>query len=66
MATAIQAESQGATVHPDHARIIALLDAAPMRLPHDLAWALASGGTLIDGLSVFMLGMAIPLLVTSL
>jgi len=66
MATTIQAESQGAAVHPDHAQIIALLDAAPMRLPHDLAWALASGGTLIDGLSVFMLGMAIPLLTPGL
>ncbi|MGC8506711.1 MAG: MFS transporter [Thiomonas sp.] len=53
-------------VHPDHAQIIALLDDAPMRLPHYLAWALSSGGTLIDGLSVFMLGMAIPLLTQNL
>jgi MFS family permease len=66
MAAAVQAESQGAAVHPDHAQIIALLDAAPMRLPHYLAWALSSGGTLIDGLSVFMLGMAIPLLAVGL
>jgi len=53
-------------VHPDHAQIIALLDDAPMRLPHYLAWALSSGGTLIDGISVFMLGMAIPLLTQNL
>jgi MFS family permease len=55
-----------AGVHPDHSEITAALDAAPMRLPHYLAWALASGGTLIDGLSVFMLGMAIPLLSANL
>ncbi|WP_449370898.1 MFS transporter [Thiomonas sp.] len=66
MATAAQAASQGAGVHPDHAQIVALLDAAPMRLPHYLAWALASGGTLIDGLSVFMLGLSIPLLIEGL
>lgn len=51
-----------AQVHPDHAQIVALLDGAPMRLQHYLAWALSSGGTLIDGISVFMLGIAIPLL----
>ncbi|MDE2342471.1 MAG: MFS transporter, partial [Betaproteobacteria bacterium] len=46
------------TVSPDHAQIIRLLDDAPMRLPHVLAWALASGGTLITGLAVFMLGIS--------
>lgn len=50
-------------VHPDHSTLIRLLDEAPLRLPHFMAWGLASGGTLIDGLSVFMLGIAIPLLV---
>jgi MFS family permease len=50
-------------VHPDHATLIRLLDDAPLRPPHVLAWALSSGGTLLDGLSVFMLGIAIPLLV---
>jgi MFS family permease len=65
-ANATAAPGASAAVHPDHAQIIALLDDAPMRLPHDLAWALSSGGTLIDGLSVFMLGMAIPLLVQNL
>lgn len=49
-------------VHPDHAQIITLLDGAPLHLPHYVAWGLSSGGTLLDGLSVFMLGMAIPLL----
>ncbi|MDA8069952.1 MAG: MFS transporter, partial [Actinomycetota bacterium] len=45
-----------------HARLVALLDEAPLRLPHILAWALASGGTLLDGISVFMLGIAMPIL----
>lgn len=53
-------------VHPDHAQLTALLDAAPLRLPHMLAWALASGGTLLDGVSVFMLGIALPLLLHDL
>ncbi|WMT46427.1 MAG: hypothetical protein RE468_11090 [Acidithiobacillus caldus] len=51
----------GIVVHPDHASLIQLLDQAPLRLPHYLAWLLSSGGTLLDGLSVFMLGMAVPL-----
>lgn len=54
------------TVSPDHAQIIRLLDDAPMRLPHYLAWARASGGTLITGLAVFMLGISMPLLVRDL
>lgn len=52
-----------AKVHPGHQQLIRLLDEAPLRLPHYLTWALSSGGTLLDGLSVFMLGIAIPLLV---
>lgn len=51
-----------AQVNPDHQQLIDLLDEAPLRLPHYLTWALSSGGTLLDGLSVFMLGIAIPLL----
>ena len=66
MSAAAQVGTPQGAVHPDHAQIIALLDAAPMRLPHYLAWALACGGTLIDGLSVFMLGLAMPLLVVAL
>jgi putative MFS transporter len=52
----------GLRVHPDHGNLIQLLDQAPLRLPHYLAWLLSSGGILLDGLSVFMLGIAIPLL----
>jgi len=51
----------GVLLHPDHANLIQLLDRAPLRLPHYLAWLLSSGGTLLDGMSVFMLGMAVPL-----
>lgn len=50
-------------VHPDHVTLIGLLDSAPLSLQHVMAWGLSSGGTLLDGLSVFMLGIAIPLLV---
>ncbi|WP_291523722.1 MFS transporter [Acidithiobacillus sp.] len=55
-----------AAIHPDHATLIGVLDNAPLRLPHILAWALSTGGVLIDGLSVFMLGIAIPLLERSM
>ncbi len=53
-------------VHPDHAALIEMLDHAPLRLPHLLAWLLSTGGTLSDGLSVFMLGLAMPLLIQSM
>ena len=56
----------GVVVHPDHATLISLLDNAPLRLPHYVAWFLSSGGTLLDGFSVFMLGMAIPLVVAEI
>jgi putative MFS transporter len=48
----VQASSHDAhaSVHPDHQQLIALLDESPLRLPHYLAWALSSGGTLLDGL----------------
>lgn len=49
-------------IHPDHVTLIRLLDEAPLRLPHYLAGILSSGGTLIDGVSVFMLGIAMPML----
>lgn len=49
-------------VHPHHQQLIDMLDESPLRLPHYLAWSLSTGGTLLDGLSVFMLGLAIPLL----
>jgi MFS family permease len=62
MTASEKSDSQDAAVHPDHSQIIDLLDHAPMRLQHYVVWVLSSGGTLIDGISVFMLGMAIPLL----
>lgn len=54
---------EGGNVHPDHAVLIHLLDTASLNLQHYIAWGLSSGGTLLDGLSVFMLGIAIPLLI---
>jgi putative MFS transporter len=38
-----------------------VLDDAPMTFGHDRYWLLASGGTLLDGLSVTSLGIALPL-----
>jgi len=48
-------------VHPDHRQLLRMLDESQLRLPHYLAWALSCGGTLLDGASVFMLGIAIPM-----
>jgi MFS family permease len=42
--------------------VFGLLDEAPMTPVHFYYWFLASGGTLLDGLSVASLGIAIPLL----
>ena len=45
-----------------HLRDHALLDSASMGPTQYRFWLLASGGTLIDGLSIFSLGIAIPLM----
>src|SRR5262245_62598466 len=44
------------------ASVFGLLDEAPMTPLHYFYWLLASGGTLLDGLSVVLLGIAIPLI----
>ena len=38
------------------------LDSAPMGPRQYGIWLLASGGTLLDGLSIFLLGVAMPLI----
>lgn len=43
-------------------RALARLDEAPMGASRYRLWFLASGGTLIDGFSIFMLGVALPLI----
>ena len=45
---------------------LALLDSAPMGRRQYAIWLLASGGTLLDGFSIFSLGVAMPLLTTRL
>ena len=40
----------------------ALLDSAPMGRRQYAIWLLASGGTLLDGFSIFSLGVAMPLI----
>src|SRR5262245_13347294 len=41
---------------------LARLDNAPIGPRHYAAWLLASGGTLLDGFSIFSLGVAMPLI----
>ncbi|MCL6263188.1 MFS transporter [Craterilacuibacter sp. RT1T] len=46
-----------------HQRLLDLLDMAPLSAIHCRLWLLASGGTLLNGVSLMLLGIAIPLLV---
>ncbi|MHB1202084.1 MAG: MFS transporter [Acidithiobacillus sp.] len=50
-------------VHPDHAAMTRMLDESPMRPIHYRLWALSTGGTLLSGVSMFMLGVALPLVI---
>ncbi len=43
--------------------ILTLLDDAPMKRVHYWLWLLSSSGTLLDGFSIFSLGVAMPLIV---
>ncbi len=61
-----QATADPDGVLPDHRLVVEMLDAAPMSRTHYIVWMLATGGTLLDGVSVFMLGLAIPLLTVDL
>ena len=47
---------------PSASTLLAALDTAPMGARHYRLWLLASGGTLLDGFSIFSLGVALPLL----
>jgi MFS family permease len=46
--------------------MIQILDETPVQTTHRILWFAASGGLLLDGLSIFMLGIAIPLFVRDL
>jgi MFS transporter, putative metabolite transport protein len=46
--------------------IAKLLDEAPLEREHYWLWLLSSGGTLLDGFSIFALGVAMPLIVRQL
>ncbi len=50
--------------HPAQAHLDKL-DAAPMGRWQYFVWLLASGGTLLDGFSIFSLGVAMPLITSS-
>ena len=54
---------QTASVDPGHLVLLEILDESGLRFSHKLLWFAAAGGMLLDGLSVFMLGIAIPFLV---
>src|SRR4029453_19631487 len=45
---------------PQQDSIAAIIDGAPVRRIDYWLWLLATGGTLIDGMAVFTLGVAIP------
>ncbi|WP_077218269.1 MFS transporter [Acidithiobacillus albertensis] len=53
-------------IHPDHAAMTAILDNSPMLLIHYRIWALSTGGTLLSGVSMFLLGVTLPLVIPRL
>jgi putative MFS transporter len=54
--------SDTAPAHAPTLQHLALLDSAPMGRREYWIWLLASAGTLLDGFSIFSLGVAMPLL----
>ena len=50
-------------VHPDHASMTQLLDESPLLPIHYRIWALSTGGTLLSGVSMFLLGVTLPLVI---
>lgn len=50
-------------VHPDHATMTGILDNSPMLPLHYRIWALSTGGTLLSGVSMFLLGVTLPLVI---
>jgi putative MFS transporter len=44
-------------------RLTALLDAAPLKPVQRWLWVLSTGGTLLDGFVIFVLGVAMPLII---
>ena len=58
-----QVDDPGASdASTDHQPLLTLLDNAPVRPSHYLIWLQASGGVLLDGASIFVLGITLPLL----
>lgn len=50
-------------VHPAHHELIALLDHAPLRPFYYYLWWCSAGGTTLDGFSLVILGIALPLVI---
>jgi len=46
--------------------MLALVDEAPMRPVHYWLWLVSCGGTLLDGFSIFALGVSMPLVVSEM
>ncbi|WP_414041890.1 MFS transporter [Acidithiobacillus sp. M4-SHS-6] len=50
-------------VHPGHAAMTGILDNSPMLPLHYRIWALSTGGTLLSGVSMCLLGVTLPLVI---
>ncbi len=48
-------------IGPNAKELIGILESAPMRPPQYRLWFLSTGGTFLDGFSIFVLGVALPL-----
>jgi MFS family permease len=44
-------------------RLALLLDESPLKAIQRWLWALSTGGTLLDGFAIFVLGVAMPLII---
>src|SRR5207244_6183782 len=44
-------------------RLTLLLDESPLRAVQRWLWVVSTGGTLLDGFAIFVLGMAMPLII---
>lgn len=58
-----RAQQPAHPVHPDHASMTQILDESAMLPIHYRIWALSTGGTLLSGVSMFLLGVTLPLVI---
>jgi MFS family permease len=58
-----RAQQPAHPVHPDHASMTQILDESAMLPIHYRIWAFSTGGTLLSGVSMFLLGVTLPLVI---